>query len=159
MLFLGVCGDDRPASFPIKDCTNPCGGNYVCFKCSSGTYRARCFLPSAIFPNMMCCSSYSSHSTTCDASLNPHCCNSSHLSKTVVALIVVGVLILTLALAFLAWWLVRRYRRSQNDDNPYEPTPTAYAEQYSANYKKRSFSPNPDGSSVASTHYGSYQSY
>jgi len=161
LLVFQASAQTEVPSFPVADCTQPCGGTYVCFPCKYGTFKARCFLPSATFPNMQCCGSYDNRVTTCDTSYNANCCDSLHLSNATIAGIVVGSLILVIALALLAWWAVRRYRRTQNGYEDLDgPTPTVYAEQYAARNKRaRPYSTQQPDDGTSPSPYGSYQSY
>ena len=156
-----VSAQGEVGSFPVADCSQPCGGAYLCFPCKYGTFKARCFLSSTIFPNMQCCGSYSNRVTTCDASSNAHCCDSLHLSNSTIAGIAIGCVILVIGLAFFAWWAVRRYRRTHEGYEDLDgPTPTAYAEQYAAHQKRaRPYAAQPPNVDNAPSPYGSYQSY
>jgi hypothetical protein len=109
---------------------------------------------------MVCCGSWKNHETTCDTSYNAKCCDSLHLSNGTIAGIIVGCVILTLGLALLAWYVVRRYRRSQEGYEDIEPTPTAYAEQIAA-YEKRGnpYAAQAPKPGVITPAYGSYQSF
>lgn len=159
MLLCGV--DAEPSSFPVADCTKPCGGDYQCFLCHSGAFKARCFSTANTFPNMACCTSNINTATTCDAGANPRCCESWKPSGGVIAAIVIGSLVAVLLLALGAWWLVRRHRRSSNGyEDLDQPSPTLYAEQF-AHHRKRDhpYAARPPDENTKSTYYGSYQSF
>ena len=158
---LTTASAQEVTSYPVADCSNPCGGDYVCYLCKSGTFKARCFLPSATFPNMVCCTSNVNYVTTCDASANPKCCDSWKPSTGVVTGIIFGSLAVVIILALLAWYVVRRYRRSQGQYETFdEPTPTIYAEQYAAHQKRHQpYVSQPPTANFQPTPYGSYQSF
>lgn len=148
-------------SYPVADCSQPCSGDYVCYLCKSGAFKARCFLQSATFPNMVCCTSNANTVTTCDAGSNPKCCDSWSPSTGVIAAIIFGALAIIVILALLAWFFVRRYRQSHGEYDELEgPTPTVYAEQYAAHQKRhRPYSSTTADANYQSTAYGSYQSF
>lgn len=148
-------------SYAVADCSKPCAGDYVCFLCKSGAYKARCFLQTSTFPNMVCCTSYATTTTTCDAGTNPKCCDSWKPSVGLVVAIALGSLAALIALSILAWYLVRRHRRANGGYEEFDqPTPTVYAEQYAAHQKRhRPYSSNPADTNAQPTAYGSYQSF
>lgn len=108
---------------------------------------------------MTCCSSNPNRVTTCDSAYRSNCCGGAPLAPGVLAGIIIGSLVLIFALAFLAWYGVRKYRRSQAGYDEFDgATPTMVAEHIDSDSSRANYAGSPPIQERKAP-YGTYQSY